>query len=563
MYAGADGLRNLVINGIAQDRDGLLWIGTDDGVYRFDGERFTHFAVSEGLTSSLVLVVGVGPGGEACVGGTKGLVCWDGGRFSRAATRGLPEVPVHAMVTFAGVLWVGTDEAGLYVRDAAGVFAPAAGWTGARNVRALWADRAGLVAGDDATVQLTSGDGAWRRIPGLGGDGTGARDRVDGVLRDRDGALWVRTPSHLWFLAPGATHATDLHDGLPTNYVVNGVPTGMVIGPRGNVLLGTDLGIAYRDGDHWRLIDRTVGMPSTSARTLFVDHEGTLWIGAGGLAQLRGRGLIESYHAPIGLAGDDVWSFRRDPQGTLWMGTNRCLVRAHAGRWECLPGTEGRTVRSFAFPPQGGVFVGGAPSDLLYIAPDGRVTSLGSAGPRDRMILALALGPEGDLWIATEAGIDRLPGAVPGPIEHVAIPGTRPDGRFASLLVTGDQVWTSDEEGIAMYEHGAWHLFDSSHGFTHAAMRYLIHRADGRFCVAYNEAIGVTCFRYEAGKISHLEHIGVADGLATGMIYFLGEDLAHRLWIGTGAGVDVVTERGIDHFDQSDGLAGDDSTATA
>ncbi|TMQ13187.1 MAG: hypothetical protein E6J91_19175 [Deltaproteobacteria bacterium] len=106
VYAGADGLRNLVINGIAQDRDGLLWIGTDDGVYRFDGERFTHFAVSEGLTSSLVLVVGVGPGGEACVGGTKGLVCWDGGRFSRAATRGLPEVPVHAMVTFAGVLWV-------------------------------------------------------------------------------------------------------------------------------------------------------------------------------------------------------------------------------------------------------------------------------------------------------------------------------------------------------------------------------------------------------------------------------------------------------------------------
>jgi ligand-binding sensor domain-containing protein len=35
------------------------------------------------------------------------------------------------------------------------------------------------------------------------------------------------------------------------------------------------------------------------------------------------------------------------------------------------------------------------------------------------------------------------------------------------------------------------------------------------------------------------------------------------LWVGTGAGVDVVTPRGIDHFDQSDGNAGDDSTATA
>ena len=48
VFAGDDGLRNLVIGGIAQDPNGFLWVATDDGVYRFDGELFTHYSKGEG-----------------------------------------------------------------------------------------------------------------------------------------------------------------------------------------------------------------------------------------------------------------------------------------------------------------------------------------------------------------------------------------------------------------------------------------------------------------------------------------------------------------------------------
>ena len=559
VFAGPDGLHNLVIASIAQDATGMLWLATDDGVYRFDGERFTHFARDAGLPSTAISVVAVRPDGAACAGGRGGLQCWNGERFSQVA-QGLPAVPIDTMVSHGGRLWVGT-EGGLYVQTGGDGFVAAPGWKDrAFPIRALWADDEGLVVGDGGTVQLSAGDGAWRDIGDVGLTG----DPVEAVLRDRQGALWIRTPAHLWLLPRGAARAIDLSDGLPTRFDLVGMPNAMAIGPRGDVLVGTDVGVAYRAYGRWQLIDRSVGMPAAGARALFVDREGTVWLGSVGLFQLRGRGLVEHHDVASGLPGNVAWGAWRDPAGTLWVGTNRCLAHAVAGRWICQRGTEGRVVRAVVFPPQGGMFVAGAPSDLLYIDRDGKVTSIGDVDNiEDRVLLALALAPDGDLWIGTSAGMRRLPRAVPGSMKRVDIPGVRPTARLPQITVVGGQLWTATDEGILVLEDGAWRLFNKADGFLGSAMRRVIHRADGRMCASYSEALGLSCFRYASGKVSAFEHIRPADGLTAGLAYFLGEDSRQRLWVGTGDGVDVVTPTGIDHFDESDGLAGNDSAASA
>jgi PAS domain S-box-containing protein len=562
VLAGADGLHNLVITSIVQDGDGLLWLGTEDGVYRFDGERFAHFSVEDGLVSSLTSVVALAPDGQVCVGSRLGLACWNGKRFSQDRIRGMPPVYIRALASYGGRLWVGTETAGLYTQSAGGDLAPAPGWpAGSNTVQALWVDADGLVAGSGASVVTSTGDGVWRDIGSVGL----ADERVTSVLRDRKGGLWIGTQDHLWLLPRGAARAVDLREGLPSGFEAGAGATAMAIGPRDEVLVSTDDGIAYRDHGRWRVIDRRSGMPPAAIRTLFVDREGSVWIGGAGLYQLRGRGVIEFYNAAGGLPGDTVWSYRRDTAGALWVGTNHCLAHVVAGQWVCMRGTEGRIVRAFLFPPQGGVFIGGGPSDLLYIGLDGVPIKLGNfERSPGHNILSLALGPDGALWIGTRAGLFRLPRAVPGPLERIEIPGIPGDARFAALTVVDGEIWTAAAPGsMLMFDHGVWQSFGAADGFHAAPMTFVMQRADGRFCAAYTEAIGLTCFRYDGHTVTELEHIGRAQGLTSGMVYSIGEDPEHRLWVGTGDGVDVVTPRGVDHFDETDGLAGNDTAAMA
>jgi PAS domain S-box-containing protein len=561
-FGDADGLHNLVVVSITQDAAGALWLATDDGAYRFDGERFTGFGLEEGLPTTTTLIVGVTPEGNACSGSRLGLVCWDGTRFSRAGTAGLPEVAITAILSRRRRMWVGTER-GLYVRDGNGPFEPAAGWPSAApaSVDSLWADERGLVAGAGGEVLTSDGQGPWQTLDlGLAGD------RINGVLRDPEGALWIRSLRHFWVLPAGASAAEDLSAGLPRSFDTFANATNMALGPRGEVWVGTDTGIAYRAADRWLLLGNDQGFQGS--RTLFIDREGTTWIGAVGLFRWRGRGLIERFDPGNGLPGKTAWAFQRDADGVLWAGTDECLARMLDEKWQCLPGSENRAVRSFAFPPQGGVFLSGIPAELIYVDPVGTVSVLGHemGEGKDQRLLQMAIGIEGDLWLATRHGLYRMADAVPGKIVRVTVPGISPAAIYASVLVDGPRLWAASTEGLVLIQGGdvsTAQRFTTANGFRVDAMRYLTRLANHQVCVGYGESVGVSCFSFRNQRLSVERHYDTSNGLSSGKVYFLGEDRWRRLWFGTGNGVDVFTEQGVEHFSERDGLAGNDSAANA
>src|SRR5438093_557490 len=112
-YGPQHGLGNPVIGAIAQDREGLVWVGCDDGAYRFDGDRFHHFGVEDGLPANTVTRLAANKDG-VWFGTWRGLAHWDrSGLRPLLEKAGLPATDVYALaasdrqvlVGFAGGLY--------------------------------------------------------------------------------------------------------------------------------------------------------------------------------------------------------------------------------------------------------------------------------------------------------------------------------------------------------------------------------------------------------------------------------------------------------------------------
>src|ERR1700733_10083726 len=120
-----DGLGNLSVNCLLQDRSGFLWIGTESGLYQYDGSRFWQFGLKEGLPSGFVRALSLDRDGRLWVGTRDGLAFSTGqGSFSTVTYQhqnlkipydstlaSSPDGQVYAVTQF-GVLVVKSQDGG-------------------------------------------------------------------------------------------------------------------------------------------------------------------------------------------------------------------------------------------------------------------------------------------------------------------------------------------------------------------------------------------------------------------------------------------------------------------
>src|SRR5436305_11616592 len=83
-YGTEAGLGNLSVMRLAQDSSGFIWVATQDGVYRYDGNRFTRFGLEQGLPSTYTPTLAAGRNGVVWVATANGVTRFDGTRFRMA-----------------------------------------------------------------------------------------------------------------------------------------------------------------------------------------------------------------------------------------------------------------------------------------------------------------------------------------------------------------------------------------------------------------------------------------------------------------------------------------------
>ena len=571
-YDSERGLTNLAVFDLQQDRDGFLWVATEDGIYRYDGNRFQRFGTDEGLPSNVITAFDVGPDGRVWAGTWEGLARGAGmpERFRAVDERdGLPRVEVRAVRTGSdGRAWVSL-RAGFFVEESRERFAPVATWSGA-GPAALW-PRAG--AAGEVVVAMGSAVELWTRAGRreVLVDEAAGRALFGGAVTDVVEDPWGRTiviaERRVFVRGAGAAFAV-----LPGRSSLSEDGT-ITVDARGRVWTAVEGGVSPIEAPGQPNASEV--LPTKTVRAVYEDTEGSVWLAGGTLERVVGRGLFRRHGEEEGMSHHNVWAVSRQPRtGTLFAGTSRGLARGDGRGWRAVAGTEELVVRSIVWDGEDAAYLAGTPPELVRVElpRDGgaraRVTgrwgeAAGLAGGR---IQALARDPDGFLWASTgKAGLFRF---ADGKFRREPLPESQPEERIADVVVDGaGRVLAAGEAGLAVRPRGgAWRRLTKKDGLLATHVSYVAVRRDGQVCVAYFEPLGISCLALDAAaRPTAIVHVDpAASGGERERVYLVGEDAAGRLWIGTGRGAHVYSPSGVhEHFTQSDGMPGDDCDARA
>lgn len=364
-FGAAEGLTNPFVRVIFEDRSGKLWVGTDRGLFRLDGETLQRIDGRSGIPSISVHAICEDREGRLLVGGG-GLLVLSGGQSAHyTSTESRADNSIRTIrETRDGAVWIGTI-AGLRrlergVRD--NPFA-ARRLVDSTNISVLCENRSGqLWIG-------TYGRGLMRfdhgRLVTLTAPSSLPHNNLLAVFEDAEENVWVGTQGGMLRLQPAAATTITMADGAPLS--INAIYQD----PRGPILATALNGRLFQATRQALVpVDLPAALAGLVIRNVFRDSKGRLWIGTDGqgIARLDGDAILR-YTMKEGLVNDFVRAFCEDRQGGLWIGTDGGLSYWRDG-----------TFRSFT-----------ASTGLIY----------GS-------IRGLLLDRDGSLWVATERGLTRF-----------------------------------------------------------------------------------------------------------------------------------------------------------
>ena len=403
-----NGLPQNTVTAVIQTRDGFVWLGTEVGLVRFDGNSFQLFDRSAfpALPDNDICCLLEATDGAMWIGTSGGLGRLLNGRIRAYSTHdGLPGNGIRGLALAGdGQLWVNTDEG--IVRLSGDKFLSPGISAGQNQVLAATAS-----GGSGFWVQTPQADesasGSWKHSTEQAGL---AQDVVEFRAALSDGQMAFASKS-LLLVMRGDRVFERLSAGkdLPGNRI-----QALVADREGTLWIGTNRGLARWAAGQLQTLPVTDPLATASVLSLMEDREGNMWVGteAGGLHILRDQ-RFRIIGARDGLASDATTAVVEDKNGTLWVGTQgaglSALTRSSVGQ-----------IKATAWTLREGLM-----SDL---------------------ILSLAAAPNGDVWVGTPDGLNRLHG---NKVDAFTSADGLPDDFIRSLLVDSDKsLWIGTRRGL-------------------------------------------------------------------------------------------------------------------
>jgi len=563
-----NGLSNLSVRSLGQDRAGLLWIATSNGIFRFDGHRFQRFGTDMGLPEDSVQSVFIASDGVIYAGTTGGISAFQDGRFYL--------LPVAGGGAPAGCIGTGCMDA---LRDGRLITASARGvavlrdgalhvlpGTENKELRSVFVEPGGA-------VWATSSSTAYRGVPSAGGDlqlsdartqmGLPASEWGAPVL-DGGKRLWIRSRKALYVLEPGA----QLFRRADLDFPPVGRLSSLAVDASGQLWVPTFSGLWQREESggkaRWRRYGSANGLSADPVSAIIWDRFGVPWIGmeAHGLSRWNGYPKWRSWQSRDGLSNGGVMSFALDTAGELWIGTKDGLNRMSAdGSFSVLNRADGlaaNEVRALASSPDGSIWAGSNEGGLTRIGRDRRLTRFGAPhGLQNQRVVSISVEAAGNLWVCTRGGLFRADWRLARPIFTLyRTPLTDTPRTVYRVLRSADgSFWVANMGGLAREKNGEWLTYTTAQGLARDGVVFLAERDPGEFWLGYSGVAGVGRMELDAeGAVKRVTHFGRGKGLQSDNISFVEPDRQGNLWVGTDVGVDVWTQGVWRHLGPQEGM---------
>jgi signal transduction histidine kinase/ligand-binding sensor domain-containing protein/ActR/RegA family two-component response regulator len=549
-----DGLPLSQVQFLTQARDGFLWMGArHEGVFRFDGVSFSapagdlHTGTPYPGDNDISAVM-TGRDGSLWVGSHQGLWKQAGGRWEQYTTaQGLSHDAITALHEDRdGVLWIGTLDGlnRLHGRSIRAYGPPDP--IRLAHISAIASDRAGdLWLGTTVGELYRLHDGRFAAIPG--GPERGS-DTINAILEGSDGSLWVGTWCYgLGRWRQGAVRIYGAQDGLVQ-------PEILALGEdfSGRIWVGTRKGLyMIRDDPHAAVIAGTNSrvnlLTDDETFALRLGREGSMWVGTGsGLHQFSERRL-NVYSTGEGLTDRNVGSVHPARDGGVWVGMNGGgVARLRDGKvvatYGEVEGLSSRYVTSICECRDGTVWVG-TWGHALNRFQDGRFVADSGSGPMAMdVIRSIYEDRAGDLWVGTWGqGLRRLRGG------RMVATYTTLDGladnqvRVLAEDAAGD-LWIATHRGLSRFRDGRLTTYTKRDGLSEDSIFALRPDADRSLWIG---TWGGGLNRLRDGRFTAYT---TEDGLYCDTICEILSD-GSDFWIGSPKGIFRVRKADIDAFD--------------
>ncbi len=612
------GLSQVSVNTICQDRQGFMWFGTQDGLNKYDGYFFTVYRNDpdnpKGLNESHIWATLEDAQGHLWVGTDSGLSDFDPKTETFTHHHHDPDDPtsisdstIYAIAEDSEqVLWVGTED-GLnrfdrstkrFTRFRHSPDDPQS--LGGNEIRALLKDSRGALWIGTVGGGLNRYDPSTRRFIHYqyqeDNPGSLSGDNVRALLEDSTGTLWIGTDSGLnRFDAQTQSFRRFQHRvGDPTSLSHDGVRS-LLEDSKQRLWVGTHGGGLNRldrttgTFAHYRpRPDNPSGFRDAFVHSMFEDAEGTIWFGTQGEGILKLGPKTEAFKHyqhqgdnPESISANDVMMFVEDAQGVLWIGTY------HGGlnRFDRETGT----FTHYRHRPDDPTSLSADKARAVYEDARGRLWVGTTKGlneldrttgtfthfrhdPQDPTSLGhdyvktIFEDSTGTLWIGTYGGINQFDRDT-GKFTRFRYQRENPDslshdGVYCIYEDSFNDLWIGTlNGGLNRFNRHSrtftrfQHNAENAKSLSHDCVLSIFEDAKRNLWIGTHS--GLNKMDRVTGTFSHLR---TKDGLPNDVIYGILEDDRGFLWLSTNKGINKYDPRSgaIVNYDENDGLQGNE-----